>query len=108
MDDEGNEESMEEGTTTRSIFVYESDDSVSDKEVNIDTSLKAEFFELLQDKRETLDSLEDYTKVGKLFKQFNAPLSSSAPIDRLFSVAGDGLTAIRNRLEDAKFDNLIY
>ena len=48
---------------TNDLFSFMEDgDTVSNQEVNIDTSLKSEFFKFLQDRR-TLDSLKNFLKV---------------------------------------------
>ena len=85
----------------------EDDGTVSDQKVNIDTSHKAEFFKFLQDTRRNLDSLKNYPKVGKLFKNVNTLLTSSASAEYLLSAAWDVLTTKINRLEDAKIEKLL-
>ena len=39
---------------------------------------------------------------------YNAVLSSSAPVERLFSVGGAVLTPKQNRLAGAKFEKLLF
>ena len=51
--------------------------------------------------------LDSYPNVYKLFVQFNTPLPSSAPVDRLFSIAALILTARRANLSDILFEHLL-
>jgi len=44
--------------------------------------------------------LKHYANVKLVFMRYNTPIPSSAPVERLFSVAGLVRTAKRNRMSD--------
>ena len=59
----------------------------------------------LTDSGVTVETLHKYNVVKQMFLRFNAsPLPSSAPVERLFSVAGLIETPRRNRLSDKMFE----
>ena len=49
-----------------------------------------------------------YPNIYKLFVQFNTPIPSGVPIERLFSIAALILTARRENLSDLLFEHLIF
>ena len=51
--------------------------------------------------------LNQYVHVKQVFIRYNTPIPSSAPVERLFSVAGLIRTAKRNRLSDHMFETLV-
>lgn len=52
------------------------------------TTIKDEADVYLEDIRDDLKHLEGYPIVSKVFKRFNTPLCSSAPLERIFNYAG--------------------
>ena len=60
----------------------------------------------LTDNDVTVETLHKYNVVKQMFLRFNASLPSSAPVERLFSVAGLIETPRRNRLSDKMFEKL--
>jgi len=63
----------------------------------------SEFDQYLNDPREDLNMLDSYPNIKKMFIKYNTPIPSSAPVERLFSVANLILTSRRNRLSDLYF-----
>jgi len=55
----------------------------------------------------TIESLHQYPNMKRLFLLHNTALSSSAPIERLFSLGGLVLTLKCNRLTDDRFEKLL-
>ena len=66
-----------------------------------------EVLQFLDDKSMSFDTLKRYPRVAKLFKKFNSPIPSSAPVERLFSFANMILQARRGGLSDKNFENLL-
>ncbi|XP_065217730.1 uncharacterized protein LOC135849999 [Planococcus citri] len=61
----------------------------------------------LQDKRTSMKMLQDHPLIVPVFRKFNVLLSSSAAVERLFSLAALILIPIRNRLTDDHFQTLL-
>lgn len=61
----------------------------------------------LQDSRVDLASLHDYPAVKKFFMRYNTCLTSSAPVERLFSFAGMIHNPKRTSLTDSMFEALL-
>ena len=66
-----------------------------------------ELFSYLQDSNKTLQSLNRYPNIKKLFIKYNTTLPSSAPVERLFSLGGLTLSPKRSSLSDETFQQLI-
>ena len=67
------------------------------------TDETAEVDMYLSDTSRDIESLLKFPCILKLFKRYNTSLPSSAPVERLFSLAGQILTPRRNRLTDSHF-----
>ena len=67
-----------------------------------------EALKYLQDGSHALSSLEQYPGVRLVFRKYNTPLPSSAPVERLFSLAGHIHASKRNRLSDQMFSQLVF
>ena len=55
-----------------------------------------------------IECFHKYSTIKKLFCMHNTVLSSSAPVERLFSVGGAVLTPKQNTLTGAKFEKLLF
>ena len=66
-----------------------------------------EFYEYLADPDKKFSMLNKYGIIRKGFMKFNTPLSSSAPVERLFSYATLVNTPNRNSLSDSNFEKLV-
>ena len=55
----------------------------------------------------TIECLQKYLTIKKLFCKYYTVLPSSAPVERLFSLGGAVLTPKQNRLTDERFKKLL-
>ena len=70
------------------------------------SQVKAEATNFLSDADKSLSRLHFFPAVQRLFLKCNTALPSSAPVERLFSIAGLSETSRRNRLSDSNFEKL--
>ena len=81
-----------------------------DDPLNFDNDVshtKDEVDSYLSDKDKSLAMLDRHPAMKKIFLFFNTALPSSAPVERLFSIAPLVLTARRNRLKDLLLEILV-
>lgn len=69
---------------------------------NTDVTVEVDLY--LSDTSRDIESLTKFPGILKLFKKYNTPLPSSAPVERLFSLGSQILTPRRNRLTDEHFE----
>ena len=70
-------------------------------------AMSIECLSYLDDKSSCLQSLHKYPVVKKVFLRYNTPLSSSAPVEKLFGVADQVHSPSRSRLCDDMFRMLV-
>lgn len=74
---------------------------------NQDTK-EMETLKYLCDPNSCISSLKQYPSILRVFLRYNTPLPSSAPVERLFSLAGHIHSPKRNRLSDKMFGQLVF
>ncbi|KAL7635162.1 UNVERIFIED_CONTAM: hypothetical protein RMT77_014148 [Armadillidium vulgare] len=97
---------LAEGSSSDDFFEYESLSSTSPASLNKD-ELEIEVLKYLTDNDRSLQSLNRYPCVKKVFLHYNTPLPSSAPAERLFSFAGHIHSPKRSKLSDNMFETLV-
>ena len=70
-------------------------------------STESELERYLNDKEKRLEMLDKYPNIKKLFMRYTTMLPSSAPVERLFSMAALVLTGKRANLSDTLLEHLI-
>ena len=83
------------------FYEFQSDDK-SDEQSNVETEANDYLINAT-----TIENLQHYPVVRKLFFLYNTALPSSVPIEQLFSLGGLVLTSKRNRLTDDRFEKLL-
>jgi hypothetical protein len=74
---------------------------------HLESKSKIEILNYLSDPSKDLSVLHHYPSISSVFYMYNTSLPSSAPVERLFSCAGNILLPNRNRLSDAMFERLL-
>ena len=62
----------------------------------------------LKDRDTSIGMLDNYRQIKSLFVKYNTVIPTSAPVERLFSLAALILTIIRNKLSDSMLEMLIF
>ncbi|KRT84000.1 hypothetical protein AMK59_1425 [Oryctes borbonicus] len=90
------------------IAVHQSSTSgVSSSDASNQSKIELEVLHFLNDKRQNVAMLNDFPLIKKVFLKYNTCLSSSAPVERLFSFATIINAPRRHALSDANFERLV-
>ena len=99
-----------DGDTATSASAPESDDfygfTCASGSVQCDTKVAG--IQYLRDPSNDINQLRFYPAVLNVFLKYSTTIPSSAPVERLFSAAGQILVPRRNRLSDDTFEKLLF
>lgn len=79
----------------------------STRRMSSENGLGNDIFNFLEDNDKNFSMLSKYSLIGAVFRKFNTTLSSSGPIERLFSLAMLICTTRRNRISSANFEKTL-
>lgn len=71
-------------------------------------NLELQVLQFFNDKNKSLTCLNNYPVVKQLFIRYNTNLCSSAPVERLFSLAGFIMAHTCSRLFEEQFEKLVF
>jgi len=71
-------------------------------------SLDMQVAAYLTDKDKNIKALDNHPLIKNMFMRYNTTIPSSAPVERLFSLAGMTLTPKRSSLSDKTFERLVF
>ncbi|KAI8115891.1 hypothetical protein CVS40_11963 [Lucilia cuprina] len=71
------------------------------------TPSENELLSYLSDADTSLRNLKKFPRIYEVFMKYNTPITSSAPVERLFSMAGLLNTPRRNSMSDEHFEQLV-
>lgn len=98
-------EKIREKNESYYMFVEDSDSSAASDTAN--TTIDLETLQYLKDDDTSLDSLNKYPNIKKVFLKFNTCLPSSAPVERLFSFGGMIMRPHRRKMTDNLFEQIV-
>lgn len=96
-----------ETTETRHEFFVYSSNRVH-RRSSIEDMILAELQRYLNDDRTSIDILNEYPNVKKIYMRYNTTLSASAAVERIFSQALMIFAPRRNRLNDDLFEKTLF
>lgn len=79
----------------------------STRRASSDSRWANEAFNFVEDRKKNLEMLDQYPLVSAVFRKYNTTLSSSGPIERLFSQALIIYTPRRNRISHINFERTL-
>lgn len=75
---------------------------------SINNKVESEVSQYLLDGRTNIEILNEYKYIKAVFFKYNATLSSSAPVERVFCQTSMIFTPRRNRLSDDTFEKTVF
>ena len=93
---------------TKTSFYVFNEIEPTRRSIDQPNNVELEFMRYLEEFESDISALKKFKTLKKLFLKFNTSLCSSAPVERMFSIAQMIHTPLRNCVKDNFFNTLLF